>query len=474
MKILFTTSCLILQLFIGSATAVGSQYPNQKDNENNKTAPIALTLEKAIKRALLHNRNLHGAMLSIENSKLSLEVAHSDFDIKLSPLSSIGYTSDDDENTVFQVGGTISKKHDTGISLNIQPSSEYSGENYTSGLGFSLNIPLMRGLGQKSTLDNIYTNEFSLKTSERSLHTRRVNTVIDTVSQVYNLLKDQQLETLYNSQIKILQHHLLTSQIKKKTGLISIMDVYRAELRIKDVEENVSSARERITDTANRLKNILAIPIHMEIAISAPMTYQLIDMEINKALAIALQNRIEIKQSQADIQESKRKEMLANHNILPQLDLVTRYQRQGRSDDFNESFDLKEDVFAVQLSSNTDFARTPERAALSRSQLNVKQKQLDHDTAIENISREVYTILNSLEKTAERITLRKDQVNKASGKQELAHVKFKYGEADNFDLIEAQTQLQTAEVTYLSEKIKYIIETYRLRAKLGTLLAYEP
>ncbi len=473
MKALITTFFLIFIFQANSRAAIVSTQQKSQQPAMNSPTPIVLTLDQAIQRTLLFNRNLHSAALGIQDSKLNLALANSDFDVKISPLSSIGYTSDTTENTVWQVGSNISKKHNSGISLDLLPTIEYSGENYTSSLGFSLNIPLLRGLGKQSSLNNIYSNEFSLAAAKRSFHTSKVNAVLDTVSQVYNLLRDQGLVKLYKKQVELLKHQLLTSQIKEKSGIISIMDVYRVELRLKDVEGNVSSATESVQETENRLKDVLAIPLQQDIDISAPLTLNLIQMTLTKAIDIALKNRVEVKQAQADIQEARRQEMLARQNILPQLDLVTKYKRQGSNEGFNNSFDLNEDIFSIQLSSNTDFARTAEKTAWSSSQLAVKRKEIAYNNTRENISREVSSVLNSLKKTAELINLRKDQVNKASGKQELAHIKFKYGEADNFDLIEAQTQLQTAKDNFLSEKIKYIIETYRLRAKLGTLIAYE-
>jgi outer membrane protein TolC len=43
--------------------------------------------------------------------------------------------------------------------------------------------------------------------------------------------------------------------------------------------------------------------------------------------------------------------------------------------------------------------------------------------------------------------------------------------ANNFDLIEAETELQEARTNLLAAKIEYIVGTYRLRAALGTLIA---
>ena len=59
------------------------------------------------------------------------------------------------------------------------------------------------------------------------------------------------------------------------------------------------------------------------------------------------------------------------------------------------------------------------------------------------------------------------------GKMQLAESKFRNGMADNFTLIEAQTELQTAEANNLVERIAYIVRTYHLRSTLGTLLERE-
>ena len=56
------------------------------------------------------------------------------------------------------------------------------------------------------------------------------------------------------------------------------------------------------------------------------------------------------------------------------------------------------------------------------------------------------------------------------GKLRLAESKFRYGMANNFDLLEAQTELQQAKTDQMLETIGYIIGTYRLRSSLGTLI----
>ena len=56
------------------------------------------------------------------------------------------------------------------------------------------------------------------------------------------------------------------------------------------------------------------------------------------------------------------------------------------------------------------------------------------------------------------------------GQLELARVKFRRGLADNFDLIEAETQLRRAQTGLVSSVVSYVVGTYRLRAALGKLV----
>jgi outer membrane protein len=75
-----------------------------------------------------------------------------------------------------------------------------------------------------------------------------------------------------------------------------------------------------------------------------------------------------------------------------------------------------------------------------------------------------------LQKTLERMQIRKDQIHQARGKLALAKIKFSHGMADNFDLIEAETELQQARSNFLAAQIEYIVGVYRLRAAMGTLI----
>jgi len=183
-----------------------------------------------------------------------------------------------------------------------------------------------------------------------------------------------------------------------------------------------------------------------------------------------MKNRVELEQAQDDMRQARRNSRIAKHNILPRLNVVLNYNRFGSSDDFSESTSLDETRWGIQLVSSTDVARSSEKAAYRQSLINVETVRLNREARRDEINRQVRTQLIALDAAEKRITIRKDKVTQAEGKLSLAKIKFSYGMADNFDLIEAEQELLQARVDILSARIDYLTGIYSLRAVLGTLI----
>jgi outer membrane protein len=102
--------------------------------------------------------------------------------------------------------------------------------------------------------------------------------------------------------------------------------------------------------------------------------------------------------------------------------------------------------------------------------LAVRQARLNLENRIDNITREVRQAYAALLNSRQQIRIREEQIRQAGGKLELAKIKFSHGMADNFDIIESETELQQARTNHLAAKIEYIVGLFRLRAAIGTLI----
>ena len=458
-------------LFFGAGSTVlsGKEIAEPSQPEAGKV----VQLEQLLERALKANRFLRQNALQVLGSQYTRQSAESDFDWKLFPSADIGVTR---SNTVTEqtrgLSGKISKKNSLGIEVSVTPSIWYrENSGSTTGVAASLSVPLLRGFGKEYTLDTLYAAQYAIDTSTRTMYISQVQIILDTVNLVYEIIKQRGFIDLYSLQEKRLQGHVATAGIMETSGLSTPIDTYRASLGLHDVQQQLSVAREKYLASLERLKNLLAYPPDEYLEIDAPLTFTPTTIAEDKAIAIALDNRIELEQSKADLDEAARKSRVAEKGLLPDLKLVASYHNNYLSDDFSDFSSDSDEFWSIGISSSTDFSRTREKAAFQQSLLEVRKKKLQYQSREDEILSEVKKQLDALHKGEQRIRIRKEQIVQAKGKMRLAEIKFSHGMGNNFDLIESETELQGAETNLLTEKSNYIVGQYRLRAALGTLIA---
>lgn len=438
-----------------------------QENDNDSPA-ISLNLEEAISLALEANRSLLNSASGVESQKLSLHTAESEFDVKIRPSANAGIS---DAAGTLGAGMSLEKKFQMGTKVSVSPYIGKSEDEYSGTFGISFEVPLLRGFGEKVNSDRTDRSRFSLRTAERSFFLSQINVVLDTVSAVYDMVRQKETVRLFESQTGRLKEHAETAKIKEKVNLASPLDIFRAEIRLKDSENSLTFAKEALRNAGDRLKLILAIPLNQTAEVSASLESEAVHISPDKAFKIALKNRIELQQAEDEIREAERRSEIVKHNILPQLDMVMNYERYDSSQDLGNSMGFNEDRWSLNLVSNTDIFRTSEKADFQQSLITVRTARLNLETKRDEIMREVRRESESLNKSQERIRIRKEQIRQAEGKLALSKIKFNHGMADNFDIIEAETELQQARVNLLSSQTDYIVGIYRLRAALGTLIS---
>ncbi|HID02997.1 MAG TPA: TolC family protein, partial [Desulfobacterales bacterium] len=458
-------SFLIFLLVVGSIAQENKATPDIQGK-------LILNLSQIIDQARSANRNLLQNALLVQNNQYSLQSAESEFDWKVRPVANVGLSNS--ENSTEQasgISGQISKKNSLGIETAFSPSVAYvNNDGVSSGVGVSLSVPLFRGFGKEFNFDSIYAADFALESSVRNVYLAEVEKIIETVSLAYEIVRQQTLVTLFREQNNRLLKHVVTIEIMEKTGLGNQIDTYRAQIRQKDVQDQLSSAMQKYQISLDRLKVLLALPMDTDLEIDIPLSYELTELEIEEAEQIALDNRLEIEQSTADLVEARRKSRVAEKRILPDLSFVARYRKNAFLEgiDANESYN--DDYWSIGFSSDTDISRSAENASYQQSIINVRRMQLKLATKRDTIIAEVKNRLTALSKEAQSIRLRQEQVLQAKGKRRLAEIKFSHGMGGNFDFIESETELQRAKANLLTGKITYIVGQYRLRAALGTLI----
>ena len=442
-------------------------------NAFERQATRALTLDEAVSIALAGNSRLVAAHLSLEGEQEGLEAARAEFDLKLVPTLRLGKIGDNtlSSDTIGvnnSLGAQLSKKFVSGTTVSIGPSWNQSGGNANTTLNLSIQQPLFKGFDGEIALSGVRGAEFSLATTQRSFEQARVIVALDTISAYYQLIRDKEMLRLATSLAERLHRQALVAQSKERVGTASPMDTYRAEIVLKDAEASANLARNAVASSGDRLKLLLELELNTTLELVAPDVPQMDDLDYE---AQALNGRAELLQLQAEVDEAARALRVAGNDLLPDVSLQVNYGQASSNDPFlNQYLPTTQKQWSIYLVASSDILRSAQKTTYRRAELRHKSLRLSLESKGAELRRQVRQQLALLDEAKQRIALRGQQIKQAESKLALAEVKFTHDMADNFSLLEAESELQRSRLNLLATQADYAVGVYNLKAIAGRLL----
>lgn len=457
----------LVLLFPAGLLHAGEKESPPQIREAHASSITTLTLQQAVDVALSNNRSITSSRFRAESQAHSVAAARSDFDVKIYPgvntNASMGSSN-------VGAGIAIRKKLESGATVSLSPTVNVANQQYWNDVSLTVEQPLFKGFGKDVTLDSVRSAEFSKETAVRSIYQTKVNISLEVITTFYNALKQREIKNLYDIMASRLKGHSAVASAKGKVGLATPMETYRAEIRLKEAEDSATQASEAFLDALDRIKVILSLPLETGVDLVVPDPPDYMPSELAVAVDTALKNRIEIEQAQAEIREAERRSLVMKQNTLPGVNLVMSMGQYAMGDTFGQAATLNQNRWNVALQGSTDLQRAAEKSAYQQSLLNVKMLRLDLENRIEEIDKQVRKQWNAFKEDEKRMRIRREQMQQAREKLALAEVKYAHGMADNFDVIEAETELQRAKVMLLTAEMDDAVGRYNMKAIMGTLI----
>jgi outer membrane protein TolC len=227
---------------------------------------------------------------------------------------------------------------------------------------------------------------------------------------------------------------------------------------------------DRLQDAKDNLRDILSLPLDQEIEVKVTIDYESVDIDPDKAIEVALRHRIELDQARDQIAESRRLVCVAKNNLLPDLNVVVDYTSYAWDEAFTRSWTTKrESKWGIGLVSTGDFDNDRQRASYEGSLISKDDAIRNAEQVHDNIILDVKRTLRLLTRAEEKIALQEEQVQNSRKEFHLSRLKFEHGLANNFDLIQAEKNLRSAQSSLVSAIIEHRIGEFKLLAALGTL-----
>lgn len=433
-----------------------------------------IAIEKAIDLALKQNRNLRLLELSLDSARLSVQGARADFAVRVTPDGS-ALSSDDSDTLDYGLSVAKNTTWGTQASVDGQVSQTDSGgatNFHRATVRLELRQPLLRRFGPLVNREPVSQAESQVDATRRELELRKTDLVVQVVETYEDLLKLQRQVEFDRQALNRLEKLLRLTQARERQGRSSHVDVLRVEQQKGDAEIHRNQTLERLQSVRADFADLLGFPAeHVFLAVPEPMlTVETSDSR--QAASVALENRLDYAQVLQDCRDAERGVRIARRNLLPDLNLISRYERSGEGSTASGATDLNDDSWFVGLTLESDLNRRKERVALGQAVISEKTARQTIGIVESGVRRQVRQALATYERARSEVVFAERNLQFAQSRATLARRLYEIGRGDNFSATDAESALSQAQNQMLSAQAEASVAAYRLLRSMGTLIEY--
>ena len=435
-------------------------------------APLSLSVQGAVQLALLQNRDLAKLAAAHENALLDRAGAETEFSIRARPNGGVSSSSGIQTR---QMGLDLVKKSEWGTQLEIGgavsrsdlPDSDYAARD---SVHVSLSQPLLRYAGKLVNREGLERASSRIRTALRSLELKKSDValqVIQTYAEIERLDAQAAVEAATLARLDKLAR---LTQARAQQGRATKVDVLRVESQRGDAATRARTVAERAAALRLDLAELLGLEPRATLQLAPPPIIAVETQAVEVAVAMALSNRLDLAQVQQDYRDVERGLRIARHMLLPDIKLVTSYERYGEGATVSRASGFDQNNWSIGLQADGDLGTGRERIAYQQAQLDERTAMSDIETARRLIERQVRQQLLEQARAAEEIGQAQRNRQIAEGRLRLARRLFEMSRGDNFTVTDAEQQFQQAQSSWLAAQTEAALAGYKLRRLLGTLL----
>ena len=368
---------------------------------------------------------------------------------------------------------------------------------YSNTLTLSLVQPLLRGAGKANTA-NLRLAQRNTDVSGAAFRTQ-VETVLLQVEQAYwNLVFTERDQQVKQQSLDLALEQLERTKAQVEVGLIAPVQQTQAEVAVASREAEIIAARNNVESAADQLRGLLraeTLPKGWDTPVVATdePSVATTDIDLDHAIASALQNRPELRQAGASI-AARRVEVEANRNaLLPRVDLVgaisvagiggDRIERSGfpfgdvigieeggYGDAVDQLLSLNFRTWRIGVNVTYPLLNRTAKGNYARATIAEDRAKVEHERVRQQIVLEVRQAARERLATAEQLVAITKARELAERQLEIEQDRFGVGMTTNFEVLEFQEDLAEARTNELRAMIDSRVADAQMSRATGTLL----
>lgn len=332
---------------------------------------------------------------------------------------------------------------------------------------FGFTQPLQSIYGYNKIKSTLKLAELNYERSKKELKREELNLIYQVSSSFYNLLYEQKGTEISRANLDRQKEAYDISQSKYTAGLIKEVDALQMEVDLAEAQNNYDLAIVSLANSHNGFKQLLGINFSDSVIINNEFKYSIVIIDPDMAVKLALENRLEIREQEISIEQSKLNVKKEKSNGMIQSAIDLSYGNNGVykqpinstiSSSINNVYNtyLNSPAFGIGLTVRVpilDFGENKARVNAAKTSL---EKVILLKTEVERgIEREVRNLVANLNSSLKRLQLLEKNVIVAEKSFEITRQRFSDGDIDSQALALELNRLNTAYNNHLRSYIDY-------------------
>ncbi len=344
------------------------------------------------------------------------------------------------------------------------------GVSYSSGLGVNVTQMIFDGsffVGLRAAQTLKQLTDFDLSKAE--------NDVIENVKKAYfGVLVNQERIRLAEANLARTDTLLKETKALNEAGFAEKIDVSRIQVQRNNTYTQLERARTAWEVSKEILKLQLGMPMSYDILVTETLAELNPQDELLALLVEESQNRVELDQLNTQLELTQLD--LKNNTVqyMPTIDFVGNMRRSGAGNDLSGVFDSQNwfGSSLLGLSMNIPiFDGLSKSARIQKNRVQINQLENQRFFLSESFKNEINTARFNLKNDLNILEVQQDNLKLAQEVYDIARIKYQEGVGSNLEVVQADSDLVTAEINYLAALYDGLISKVNLEKALGLLKA---
>jgi outer membrane protein len=291
----------------------------------------------------------------------------------------------------------------------------------------------------------------------------------------------QQFYAVYSNQmsLEIAKEELQNNQEsytiinnKVEGGLLALEELYQAEVNLATSRSGVFNSELMLQNSMDQFKVLAGLPLDTTFMIATEIMVDTVPVNQDLAITHALENRMELREREIDIQNANFSLMQARATNEFAGSITASFGVQAYDEVFGQMFNKPTNTPAVGISFDIPIFDWGERKSeIKAAEASLQSSQLGYEIERTDIEVNIRSVVRSLKNLENQIKIQRITVENAQLAYDINMERYRNGDLTSLDLGIYQNQLSESKMAVTNAIIDYKIELLNL--KIQTLYDFE-